>query len=356
MSLAEKLARRIVAAGPIAVADYMGACLHDPEYGYYTTRPALGAAGDFVTAPHVSQMFGEILGLWAVDTWRRIGRPRRARLVEMGPGDGTMLGDMLRAARVDPAFLAAVEVWLVETSAPLRQAQARALAGRPARWVESLAAVPADLPVILVANEFLDCLPIDQLVRTADGWRERRVGVDGGGALAFVIAGPACSDRAEPADAASGSIREVSDALADMGAVVGGVVSRTGGAALFIDYGRDRADLGDTLQALRGHEKHDPLEGPGAADLTAHVDFPAFIEAACGAGGAAAEIRSQRAFLRTLGIDARAAALSTARPDLADTIGRQLERLIGEEAMGLLFKAVCVHAPGLSPPGFEGAG
>src|SRR5665213_3903615 len=166
MNLRERLIAGIAERGPMSVADYMTACLHDPGGGYYATRPRLGPGGDFITAPHVSQMFGELLGLWAVEVWKRLGRPPRARLLELGPGDGTMIIDALRAARAAPGFLAACEVWLVETSAPLRAVQKAAMAGMAARWVESLAAVPTDAPLIVLANEFLDCLPIDQDVLT----------------------------------------------------------------------------------------------------------------------------------------------------------------------------------------------
>ncbi|MGI9170128.1 MAG: SAM-dependent methyltransferase, partial [Caulobacteraceae bacterium] len=171
MNLAARLAAEINQTGSMSIAAYMRRCLHHPTGGYYAARPRLGADGDFITAPHVSQMFGELLGLWAVEAWRRLGAPPRARLVELGPGDGTLMADALRAARVAPDFDAAREVWLVETSSPLRVLQEAALAGSAScpRWVEDLAAVPADAPVIVLGNEFLDCLPIRQYVRTPDG-------------------------------------------------------------------------------------------------------------------------------------------------------------------------------------------
>jgi len=320
----------------MSVADYMTACLHDPDHGYYATRPGLGADGDFITAPHVSQMFGELLGLWAAEVWTRLGRPARVRLAELGPGDGTMIGDVLRAARTAPGFLEAAEVWLVETSEPLRAAQAAA--APTARWVRSVAELPTDAPVIILANEFLDCLPIRQWVRGDLDWMERRVGLGSDGALAFL---------------AGGDVRESSEALVGLGQAVGALVTRASGAALFIDYGRDAPGEGDTLQALRGHARENPLANPGVADLTAHVDFPAFLAAAAGAGALASPIRGQGDFLRALGVETRAAVLVRARPDRAGVIARQLDRLVAPDQMGVLFKAACVHSPGLAPPGLE---
>ena len=352
MSLRERLIAGIAAGGPMSVADYMTACLHDPDAGYYAARPRLGAAGDFITAPHVSQMFGELLGLWAVEVWERLGRPPRVRLVELGPGDGTMMTDMLRAARSSPGFLAAIEIWLVETSAPLTALQKTALDGASVRWAEDLLEVPTDAPRIILANEFLDCLPIDQAVFTAEGWSERRVGVDADGGLAFRLA-DAKSPGVGPLGAVPGAVVEWSDALAAFGQSVGEIIARATGAALFIDYGRDAAGYGDTLQALRDHQRESPLAHPGAADLTAHVDFPTFLRAARTAGAITAPIRGQGEFLRALGVDSRAAALATARPDKADLIGRQLARLTRPDQMGELFKVACVHSPGLAPPGFE---
>lgn len=328
------------------VSDFMTACLHDPGDGYYATRPGLGAGGDFITAPHISQMFGELLGLWAAQVWERLGPPRPARLVELGPGDGTMMADVLRAAtKAAPSFLCACEIWLVETSAPLAVLQKAALADQGAQWVESFAAVPIDAPLIVLANEFLDCLPIDQAVSTADGWAPRRVGIDGAGGLTFQLGASTLPWL--------GTVRESSHALTAFGRTLGEAIARAGGAALLIDYGRDAPGYGDTLQALRGHRKESPLAHPGEADLTAHVDFPAFLAAARAGGALTAPIRSQGDFLRALGAPTRAAALAKAWPAQADVIGRQLARLTAADQMGDLFKAACVHSPGLAPPGFE---
>ena len=344
MSLRERLISRIVETGPMSVADYMTACLHDPREGYYATRPRLGASGDFITAPHVSQMFGELLGLWAVEAWTRLGRPERFRLVELGPGDGAMMADMLRAARLAPEFLSAAEVWLVETSDPLKAAQARSLAGLKVRWAGGLEDLPADAPAIILANEFLDCLPIRQYVVARGARLERRIGLDASQALMFTV--PALS----PLEARAGRIHEGSCALTAFGATVGAMVARTGGVALFIDYGRDAPGSGDTLQALRDHQKESPLAHPGAADLTAHVDFPSFVEAARGAGAEAPPLVSQGDFLRRLGIAERAAVLTRANPDMAETIARQCHRLIAPDAMGALFKVARIHHKGFDVP------
>jgi SAM-dependent MidA family methyltransferase len=352
--LGQRLAAQIRASGPITIAQFMTACLHDPRDGYYATRPALGAEGDFITAPLVSQMFGELIGAWAVETWRGLGRPPVFRLVEAGPGDATLASDLLRAARLDPGFMDAADVWLVETSAPLIAAQTTRLAQAPLtpRWATSLAEVPDGAPILLIANELLDCLPARQFVRVASGWAERVVGVDEAGGLAFGL-GAVPPGVMPDLDAPPGAVVEVAAAQAAFGGEIGARIAQDGGAALLIDYGRDRFELGDTLQALRRHRKVDVLATAGLADLTVHADFPAVMDAARAAGCQTA-ILSQGQFLRRLGIEARAAALTRARPDQADVIARQCARLIDDDQMGLLFKAACLYKRGQSsPPGFE---
>ena len=354
MSLLDRLKAEIATAGPMGVADYMNRCLHDPASGYYATWPAIGEDGDFVTAPMVSQMFGELIGLWAVETWRRLGDPARVLLVEAGPGTGTLMVDALRAARLAPHFIAAAELWLIETSAQLICHQKVALAESPLapHWVDGLSDLPDDAPVLLVANELLDCLAADQLVRTEAGWAERRVGLNDQGDLVFGLA--PLLDRPGAIEAPIGAVVEISPAQQAFGAQLGERVARRGGAALLIDYGRDEPGFGDTLQALKRHQRVDPLGCPGEADLTVHADFPAVLGAARAANASTA-ILTQGEFLRRLGIEQRAAALAKARPDQAPRIGRQLERLIGDDQMGLLFKAACIHSAGLAPPGFEGS-
>ena len=351
--LAERLARRIAAAGPITVAQFMTACLHDPEFGYYAMRPALGAEGDFITAPLVSQMFGELIGLWAVQTWMDMGRPASFRLVEMGPGDGTLMSDALRAARLAPDFLTAADLWLVETSAPLRDRQRHALAAYAPRWAASLDDIPEGAPLILIANELLDCLPARQFVRTAKGWAERVVGLSDDGALAFGLTGAVEAMIPEALRSAEiGAVVEVSAAQEGLGGAIGDRIARGGGVALFIDYGRSEPAPGDTLQALLRHQKVDVLATAGEADLTVHADFPAFAAAARAGGAQTTRIVTQAAFLQALGIDARADTLARARPDQAEIIARQRHRLMARDQMGELFKVVEIHAPGMAVAGF----
>ncbi|MBN9318919.1 MAG: SAM-dependent methyltransferase [Caulobacterales bacterium] len=353
MSLRERLIRDIVEGGPISVADYMMRCLHDAEDGYYATRPRLGPGGDFITAPLVSQMFGELIGLWAVQAWLDAGAPAAFRLVEAGPGDGTLMSDLLRVARLRPDFLAAADLWLIETSEPLRREQHLRLGDGPKapKWAAALEEVPGGAPLLLVSNELLDCLPVRQFVRTPSGWAERMVGVDAAGALAFGLA-----PRPElqgPANAPEGVVIERSPAQEAFGAALGARIAVDGGAALLIDYGRDAPGPGDTLQALRAHQKEDPLANPGQADLTVHADFPAVLAAARAAGSITAPILSQGEFLARLGLIQRAEALTAGAPDRADLIARQVERLVDPAQMGVLFKAVCVHSPDWPPPAFD---
>jgi SAM-dependent MidA family methyltransferase len=353
MSLLDRLKAQIAQDGPISVAEYFTRCLHDPRDGYYATRPALGEGGDFLTAPAVSQMFGELIGLWLLETWTRMGRPSPVRQVEMGPGDGTLISDILRAARLSPEFLAAADLWLVEVSPPLRAVQAERLANAALtpRWADRLEAVPAGAPLLLVANEVLDCLPAHQFVKTEGGWAERVVGLDEAGELAFgfkSLTPPPRGEALEP-----GSVLESSPAQAALGSEIGHRVARDGGAALLIDYGRDAPGPGDTLQALKAHQKVPPLAEPGQADLTVWADFPAVLAAAVEAGAATGPIIPQGAFLQGLGIEARAQALAAARPDQAAKLARQLDRLTGPAQMGALFKVACLFAPDLSPPLFE---
>lgn len=356
MSLNDRLAREIALTGPMTIADYVTRCLHDPQDGYYATRPAIGATGDFITAPMVSQMFGELIGLWAVELWQRLGAPERVRLVEVGPGDGTLMADALRAARLAPDFLQAVDLILIEPSAPLREAQARMLADSDIhpRWVSSLDRIETDAPVILIANEVLDCLPARQFVKTEDGWAERRVGVSDDGDLLFGLVKITGGFRRPDYPVDPGQTIEISDQQAGFGRDLARLVRAASGAALLIDYGRARAGAGDTLQGLRRHQKVDPLTDPGAVDLTQWADFPAVLEAAIHAGAEITGCLGQGEFLRLLGIEHRAERLKAGRPDAAAVIDRQLDRLTGDDQMGTLFKACAIFSPrALVVPGFE---
>ncbi len=301
-------------------------------------------------------MFGELIGLWAVETWSRLGAPERFRLVEVGPGDGTLMDDALRAARVMPGFHEACDLILIEPSDPLRAVQERRLADADVspRWVRSLDAIETDAPVILIANEVLDCLPARQFVKTEDGWAERRVGVDDEGGLMFGLVGITGGFVRPAFDVEPGQVVEVSDQQAAFGRDLGRLVSEASGAALLIDYGRDRPGPADTLQGLLRHQKVDVLADPGEADLTQWADFPAVLEAALRAGADVTGSLGQGELLRALGIETRAQRLIQGRPEAAPVVARQLDRLIGDTQMGTLFKAAAIFSPrSLAIPGFD---
>jgi SAM-dependent MidA family methyltransferase len=356
-TLKDRLVREIVLTGPMTVADYVTRCLHDPRGGYYATRPALGEGGDFITAPLVSQMFGELIGLWAIEVWSRLGAPERVRLVEVGPGDGTLISDALRAARLVPGFLEAVDLILIEPSAPLRAEQARRLADADVhpRWLSALHQIETDAPVILIGNEVLDCMPARQFMKTEGGWAERRVGVTDDNELTFgLVAIAGGFDRPEY-DVEPGQVVEISEQQAAFARDLATLVKAASGAALLIDYGRSQPGAGDTLQGLRRHQKVDPLMTPGEADLTQWADYPLALEAAVRTGADVTGCVGQGAFLKALGSEARAQRLMQARPDAAPVIQRQLDRLTAPDQMGELFKAAAIFSPrSLALPGFEG--
>lgn len=349
--LGDIIARQIAQAGPITVADYMQQCLFHPTLGYYTTHEPFGAQGDFVTAPEISQMFGELLGLWAADTWMRLSSPSPFVLAELGPGRGTMMADMLRATRIVPGFRDAARVVLVEASPRLREKQAQTLAGQKVEWASAVDDLPAG-PLILLANEFIDALPIRQFVRTPESLAERMVGPDEDGALAFGLRPGARLDaRAEARlrDAPPGAVLEICPAGLAVAEKLGARLARDGGAALFIDYGH-AGGFGDTLQALHRHAYDDVLAHPGEADLTAHVDFAALAHAATGVR--AFGPIGQGALLERLGLDARAERLKRdADASTRATIDAARARLAGtgENEMGALFKALALVHPALGP-------
>jgi SAM-dependent MidA family methyltransferase len=348
--LAALIRDRIAAEGPMRVDAWMAICLAHPTLGYYATRDPLGAAGDFTTAPEVSQMFGELVGAWAAQVWADQGLGRFV-LAELGPGRGTLMRDALRAAAGMPGFRSAAELWLVETSPALRARQAETLAGQEPRWAAAVEALPAG-PLIVVANEFFDALPIRQAQRTDALWRERLVGVTAG-RLAFAW-GPPRPDPAFEArfpQVADGTVAEICAAGEAIAAALGARIARDRGAALVIDYGVWDG-IGDTLQALRRHRPVHPLAEPGAADLTAHVRFRALAEAARPARAHGPV--GQGAFLERLGITARARALARGRAGPAlEAIVAAHRRLTHPEEMGNLFRVLALTpqtAP--QPPGF----
>jgi len=358
--LGAALAERIGGDGPITVAEFMAAALGDPDSGYYMRRDPLGAAGDFVTAPEISQMFGELIGLWCIAAFEQMGAPSRLRLVELGPGRGSLMADLWRAAKIRPRFVAALSIHLVETSPALRRRQGEALPGLPVAWHESFAEAAAaepGPPLIALANEFFDALPVHQLVRTDAGWRERTVDFDPGTERFRFAASPSPTPTCAfvpPAlrDAPAGAIFEVSLQARAVIAEIAAEIVACGGAGLIFDYGHARSALGDTLQAVRAHRAHEVLDDPGTADITAHVDFEALAHAARASGAHVFGPVPQGDFLRRLGIEARAAALAGAAPGQRRAIEAARDRLIGARQMGRLFKVMAVTAPNLAAAGF----
>lgn len=329
--------RLIRTTGPISLAQFMG----ESNARYYSRKDPLGAGGDFVTAPEVSQMFGELIGLWLADMWIRAGREEPALYVELGPGRGTLAKDALRSARrygLEP------EVHFVEASSPLKDIQLAAVPG--AIWHGDLSTVPQEGPLLLVANEFLDALPVRQLVRTTEGWRERMVGLEGDKFVFTASARP--MDAAVPADwgeASQGTIIETCPAAAAVLYEVAGRLVAQGGTALFIDYGHGEARGGSTLQAVRAHRKVDPLAAPGEADLTAHVDFATLARVAQSRGAKWLGTVPQGRWLRALGIDMRAENLAARAPHYREELALAKDRLVGDDQMGLLFKVMGLAAP-----------
>ncbi|MEO5374557.1 MAG: SAM-dependent methyltransferase [Alphaproteobacteria bacterium] len=345
------LRERIGIAGPLPVEAFMA----EAVASYYARGQAFGTRGDFITAPEVSQIFGELIGMWAAVVWMQMGRPERLRLVELGPGRGTLMADLLRAARSVAPFAAALDVHLVETSPALMNAQRHGLGGHPATWHQHFDTVPGG-PAIVIANEFFDALPIRQFARTPEGWRERLVDWDGA-AFRFVLGEVVDAPPLPPGviDSPPGAIAETSPAGRSLAATLGRRLATEGGAALVIDYGPARAAAGDSLQAVRRHAFHPPLEAPGEADLTAHVDFESLALAAAGAGARPDGPLAQGPWLERLGLGARAAVLmANATPHQAADIAAAVRRLVHDEEMGGLFKVLGLAHPELPTlPGFE---
>ncbi len=350
--LADILKAQIAAEGPISLAAYMEACLLHPEHGYYITRDPLGALGDFITAPEISQMFGEMIGLSLAQAWLDQGQPRRFTLAELGPGRGTLMRDAMRATQSIPGFHAAAQVWLVEASPPLRAAQAQAVP--KASFAGDLSELP-DQPLFLIANEFFDALPIHQYRRVGQAWSERIVGL-ADGSLIFGAASPERLRALAPRlpDTKDSDIIELCPAAPALMGQIANRIAMHGGAALVVDYG-DWRSLGDTFQAMKNHKPVDPLASPGQSDLTAHVDFAALSDA-CGSV-LPSQMTPQGVFLERLGITARAQMLAKALsgPDLSAHISAH-RRLTHPEEMGQLFKVIGIVAKGAPMlPGLEAA-
>ncbi|MEP2735504.1 MAG: SAM-dependent methyltransferase [Erythrobacter sp.] len=340
-NLEEVFRRLIRETGPITLAQYMGEC----NSHYYNARDPLSSAGnaggDFITAPEISQMFGELIGLWLADIWTRAGRPDPVHYVELGPGRGTLASDALRAMS---AHGLKPQVHLVEGSVALLSVQSAALLDVIHHTDAST--LPDDAPLMIVANEFFDALAIHQLLRTENGWRERMIGLEDD-ALAFV-AGDRPMDDAVPdhwRNAEEGTLIESAPAAAAIMSELADRLVAQGGAALIVDYGTPELHAGSTFQAVAGHRKVDPLANPGEADLTAHVDFGALAEVARRQGAKPVGIATQGAWLNAMGIDMRAQALAKAAPEKIEKIARQRARLADDAQMGSLFKVLGITAP-----------
>jgi len=351
--LKDILAKRIEATGPITIADYMAECLMHPTHGYYTTKQVFGSKGDFITAPEVSQMFGEMLGLWLADRWYKMDKPDGVQLVELGPGRGTLMEDLLRATEPVPGFHDALTVHFIEASEQLRAVQAEKVPN--AHWHDDLSTVP-DGPTLLVANEFFDALPIHQFERFEGRWCERRVHAkDSNLNIVLASAGPMFA-LTNPAlhDNPDGSILEVCPAGISVAGDIAERLFEQGGAAIIIDYGYRKSAVGDSFQALKDHKYCDPLKAPGTADLTSHVAFDQLAAAAASKGASTSGAAAQGPFLMSLGIGERAQQLAT----YTDAKGQQrilseLKRLTASDEMGTLFKVLALQDPKLpAPPGF----
>ncbi len=357
-ALKERIAALISAAGPISVADYFALCLSDPRHGYYMSRDPFGRDGDFTTAPEISQMFGELIGIWLVAVWRALGQPARPVIAEIGPGRGTLSKDIVRTLeKIEPPLLASAHFALIETSPRLRGVQAATLqdCGVDAAWHDHLADLPRR-PLLIVGNEFFDALPLRQFVKAGRAWRERAVGLDENGRLAFVGGAGSLDPALLPpgADKApDGTILETAPARTAVMQAIAGRIAADGGAGLFIDYGYVRPGFGDTFQAVRRHRAEGVLDNPGEADVTAHVDFSA-LAAVARAAGLDARLETQGDFLLRLGLLERAGRLGAgASAARQDEIRAAVERLAATDQMGELFKVLAVLPRGVRVPPFD---
>ncbi|UYO01024.1 MAG: SAM-dependent methyltransferase [Devosia sp.] len=353
LTLEQQIDLHITTNGPMSVATYMGLCLTHPSRGYYRAGEPIGRAGDFITAPEISQMFGELIGFWLVNLWQQMGEPKAFTLLELGPGRGTLMADILRVACRAPGFRDALNLRLFETSPPLMAEQKARLDVYDPKWLENFENFE-DGPVLVVANEFFDALPIRQFIRKSDGWHERQVGLLDG-KRAFGLSPTPIPPQSMPdavQDAAPDTIFEACLAGGEVMSRLAKIVAVQGGSLLVVDYGYAATQTGETLQGVRRHAYADVLDAPGETDISAHVDFGALANVARQAGLAVQPLATQGQFLTRLGIGERAAALAGANPASAADVRAAHDRLVGDAQMGTLFKVFCAHSPGLQPPGF----
>ncbi len=361
IGLSKRLAERIRAGGPISTGVFLGEALFDPREGFYATKDPIGAGEDFITAPEISQMFGELVGLWLAQVWHQLGSPAPVQLVEFGPGRGTMMKDILRAGRAVPNFSSALQVSLIEASPALMNVQAGMLeaAPCPVNWKTTLSDVPPG-PCLIIGNEYLDCLPVRQFVYQSDEWHERLVDVNEAGDFSFVLSHSPASvvdlGMIPPAlrEAKEGALVEVRPGMAPLMCELAARFSHAPAMALFIDYGHTTSEFGDTLQAITAHKKVDPLAAPGTADLTTRVDFEDIKRVAKAAGLRVAGPTTQANWLKRLGLEYRAADLARKNPEQKRKLARQIHRLSDEAQMGALFKVIAIFSKDTpAPEGFD---
>ena len=352
-ALEARLVASIAAHGPMGVDAFMAQALYDPNDGYYIVQKPIGARGDFTTSPEISQIFGELIGLWLAQSWMDLGSPDPFNLIELGPGHGTLMADVLRVAAKVPGFISAASIHLVESNHHLRDMQTAKLSAHVAIWHDHLTDVPHG-PSLIIANEFLDCMPIRQFVRTQDGWREKQVGLGKDNRLVFGLGSllPLPPNHS-PLNDEVGAVYEIAPQLSSFITTLQERFKNHVGRALLIDYTDNSGQSGDTLQALYHHVKVHPLDHIGAADITAHVDFQALVRLANVAQLPYDGPIYQSDFLQFLGIHERAQALSAANPDSTKDVQFAVERLVSHAHMGALFSLVCLDSPlndGRGPP------
>ena len=340
--LKDRIVKHIKTSGPLPLAEYMHWCMADPKDGYYANQEAIGAKGDFITAPEISQMFGEMIGIWAVETWETLGSPSQFNLVELGPGKGTLMSDLLRIGNAVPAFLEAAEVQMIETSERLVEIQKQTLSEHEnINWLKSIKEIP-EQPTIVIANEFLDVLPIRQYIKTGNEWREHAVSINQQDELIWTLGAELIEKDSLPENAENqpdGAIFEISTIREAFIANTSEQLKANKGAALFIDYGHGKTAFGDTLQAMRAHGFADILSEPGLADLTSHIDFDVLSKVASEAGMDVKPLAKQGEFLLSKGLIERAGQLGQEQsPEIQELLTQQAERLALPDEMGELFK------------------
>ncbi len=356
--LAKRITRHIEMTGPMPLTEYMHLCLTDPTDGYYKNRQAIGSGGDFITAPETSQMFGELIGVWCLQAWEQLGKPSPFNLVEFGPGLGTLMADLLRATRISPDFMTAVRIHMVEVSENLKRRQEQKLAGTdvPITWHDTLETV-SNQPLLVVANEFLDVIPIRQYVRAGKDWRERAIALDKNGALIWTFGTGTLDPGFLPDDAddePDGAVFEYAPAREAFIENLAARLCEDTGAALIVDYGHAKSAFGDTFQAVKNHAYTDPLLEPGLADLTSHIDFGVLARAASDAGAQVKPLMDQGDFLIKLGLLERAGQLGSDKSQaVQDRLTSEAERLALPDQMGRLFKIFAFAAAGVTLPLFD---